>query len=301
MDAPTVAILAPGDMGHAVGRVLREHGARVVTALAGRSPRTAALAAAAGIADLGDDRALVEEADMLLSILRPDRAIALAERFAGPVRASGKKLLFVDCNAVAPETARRIGQIVAAAGGRFVDAGIIGAPPRADAQGPRFYASGAEAAEFARLSRHGLDVRVIGAEPGQASALKMCYAAMTKGVTAIQTQAFVAGRALGVEAALREEMKLSQAQMLRRAEAAVPDMPPKAYRWVGEMQEIAATFGATGQSPRLFEGVADLYRFVEETPLGRETPEARSRGQTLDDVVAVLAEALGRRPGASGS
>jgi 3-hydroxyisobutyrate dehydrogenase-like beta-hydroxyacid dehydrogenase len=296
MTPPTVAILAPGDMGHDVGRVLHEHGVRVVTALAGRSARTAALAAKAGIADLGDDRALVEASDMLLSILPPDRAVALAERIAAAVRATGKTLLYVDCNAVAPATARRIGEIVTAAGARFVDAGIIGAPPRPGAEHPRFYASGADAAAFARLAAHGLDIRVIGAEPGQASALKMCYAAMTKGVTAIQTQAFVAGRALGVEAALREEMLLSQAAMLKRAEAAVPGMPPKAYRWVGEMEEIAATFGATGQSPRLFEGVADLYRFVEATPLGRETPEERSRGQTLDDVVAVLAEALGRPP-----
>jgi len=119
---------------------------------------------------------------------------------------------------------------------------------------------------------------------------------MTKGVTAIQTQAFVASRALGVEGALRDEMRLSQAAMLKRAEAAVPGMPPKAYRWIGEMEEIAVTFGTAGLSPRLFEGVAELYRFVEKTPLGRETPEARSRGETLDDVVAILAEALdGRR------
>lgn len=299
MTPPTVAILAPGDMGHAVGRVLVEHGARVVTVLAGRSARTAGLAAKAGIADLADDRALVEAADIVLSILPPDRAVALAERVAAALRAAARKTVFVDCNAVAPATARHIARIVESAGAAFVDAGIIGPPPRTGAAATRFYASGAEAARFAALGAHGLDIRVIGAEPGQASALKMCYAAMTKGVTAIQTEAMVAGRALGVEAALFDELKLSQAAMLKRAETAVPEMPPKAYRWIGEMEEIAATFGAVGLTPRLFEGVAEIYRFVEATPLGRETPEKRSRGQTLDDVVAVLAAALaGRsRPG----
>jgi 3-hydroxyisobutyrate dehydrogenase-like beta-hydroxyacid dehydrogenase len=292
MTPPTVAILAPGDMGHAVGRVLVEHGARVVTALAGRSARTAALAAKAGIADLIDDRALLEAADIVLSILPPDRAVALAERIAAALETARRKPLFVDCNAVAPATARRIAAIIGAAGAPFVDAGIIGPPPRTGATATRFYASGAEAARLAALTAHGLDVRVIGAEPGQASALKMCYAAMTKGVTAIQTEAMVAGRALGVEAALFDELRLSQDAMLKRAEAAVPEMPPKAYRWVGEMAEIAATFGAVGLTPRLFEGVSELYRFVDSTPLGRETPENRSRGQTLDDVIALLAAAL---------
>jgi len=286
-------------MGHSVGRVLIDHGVRVVTALAGRSPRTAELAAKAGIADLGHDRALLEQSDVLLSILPPARAVELAERIAAALPAVGRPLLYVDCNAVAPATVRRVARIVTAAGARFVDAGIIGPPPRTGGTATRFYASGADAERFAALAAHGLDVRVIGAEVGQASALKMCYAAMTKGVTAIQTEAMVAGRALGVEAALFDELKLSQAAMLKRAEGAVPEMPPKAYRWIGEMEEIAATFGATGLTPRLFEGVADIYRFVEATPLGRETPERRTRGQTLDDAIAVLADALGQRPRSS--
>src|SRR5690606_22403715 len=124
-------------------------GVRVLTALAGRSPRSGALAAKAGMLDMGDDRALVEASDMLLSILPPDRAVGLAERIATAIGAVGKTLLYVDCNAVAPETARRIGGIVTAAGARFVDAGIIGAPPGPGIAGPRFYASGADAADFA--------------------------------------------------------------------------------------------------------------------------------------------------------
>ena len=138
----TIAIMAPGDMGHSVGAVLKAKGLRVVTCLAGRSERTRALAAEAGIEDLADDAALVRAADVLLSILVPAQAEALAARIAAAVRATGADLLYVDCNAIAPETARRVGAMVEAAGARFVDAGIIGPPPKPAAAGTRFYASG---------------------------------------------------------------------------------------------------------------------------------------------------------------
>lgn len=293
MPIRTVAVMSPGDMGHAVGRLLGEHGLRVVTCLRGRSPRTAALAAAAGIADLPDEAALVGEADLLLAILVPAQAVALAERIADAVRAAGRGLLYVDANAVAPQTARRIAAILGAAGARIVDAGIIGGPPLPGRPGPRFYASGAAAEEFARLGEYGLDVRVIGAEVGQASGLKMCYAALTKGLTALGVELLVAGRALGLEGPLRAELEASQPELLAWVGRQAPGMPPKSERWVGEMEEIAATFAALGLTPRLLEGAADLYRAVAATPPGRETPEGR-RPRGLDDLIAALAAALVR-------
>jgi L-threonate 2-dehydrogenase len=148
---PTIAIMSPGDMGHAVGGVLRDAGLRVISQLNGRSERTRGLAARAGIEAVADDAALVREADMLLSILVPAAATALAERIARAVRRSGGALLYADCNAIAPQTARHIAEIVEGAGARFVDAGIIGPPPKPGASSTRFYASGPEAATFARL------------------------------------------------------------------------------------------------------------------------------------------------------
>src|SRR4051812_36944985 len=224
MPLATVAIMAPGDMGHSVGAVLRAKGLRVVSCLEGRSERTRALAAEAGIEGLGDDAALVRAADALLSILVPAQAEALAQRIAAALRATGAGLLYVDCNAIAPETARRVGAIVEAAGARFVDARIIGPPPAPDAAGTRFYASGQAAREFAGLRDHGLDVRIVSERPGDASAVKMCYAALTKGTTAIMTELMVAAARLGVGETLHAELVLSQAAMLERMARSVPAM-----------------------------------------------------------------------------
>jgi 3-hydroxyisobutyrate dehydrogenase-like beta-hydroxyacid dehydrogenase len=292
MAVKTVAVLTPGDMGHSVGNVLRHNGLRVITCLQGRSPRTAQLAAAAGIEDVPDYDALVREADMILSILAPSAAYQLAERVATALRATHADLCFVECNAIAPQTTRRIGSLLQAAGARYVDAGIIGGPPKPGSRGTRFYASGEHEQEFAELGKFGLEIKLLGPGIGKASGIKMCYAALTKGLTALATELLVAAEAMGLGEALRAEHGEGQQDLLRHFERSLPGMPPKAYRWVGEMEEIAQTFEDLGMTPRMLLGAADIYRFVESTPLGAETPESRSRGQTLDDVIAELAAAL---------
>lgn len=261
----TVALISPGEMGSAVGQRLREGGLTVVTSLAGRSKRTQTLATAAGIEDAGSLAAAVGRADVLLSILPPGRALELAEavgRDPGP--------LYVDCNAVSPATVRAI---AAAVGDRFVDAGIIGGPGA-----PRFYASGPHAAELAALP---LEVRVLDGETGQASALKMCYAALTKGLAALLTESMVTAEAAGVSEALRAELSDSQPQFLVGAERGLPAMVPKAYRWIAEMEEIAATFEAVGLTPRMLLGAADVYRLVEEA-------RAAAGGVAIDTLDAVV-------------
>ncbi len=295
---PTVAILSPGDMGHAVGRVLLEHGLPVITCLQGRSPRTRSLAAQAGIAQVDSYEELVQQADLLLSILVPAQALTAARQVAEALRRTGADLLYVDCNAISPETVRRLGQEVEQAGARFVDASIIGPPPR-EPGATRFYASGPHAAQFAALQPFGLDVRVIGETVGHASALKMCYAALTKGLTALGTELLVAAQALGVWPALRQEFEASQPAMLQGMTRSLPGMPAKAYRWVGEMEEIAATFEQVGLTPRMLLGAADMYRFVEQTPLARLTPEDPQ--PTLEEMLQVLSahlsQVVGSTPG----
>lgn len=292
MDIRTVGVMSTGEMGHAVGNVLREGGLRVITCLRGRSSRTAALAARAGISDVPDYESLVRESDVLLSIVAPAQAVSLAERIATAVRATQTDLLFAECNAVAPQTVRRIGSMLTAARARFVDAGIIGPPPSPGSRATRFYVSGEHRVALTELNRHGLDVRPIGSDVGQASGLKMCYAALTKGLTALATELLVAGKTMGLEEPLRAELLLSQADLVAWLERQLPTMPPKATRWVGEMEQIAATFADRGLTPLMLEGAAVMYREIAQTLLGTETPEARRRGQTLDDVVAVLAERL---------
>jgi 3-hydroxyisobutyrate dehydrogenase-like beta-hydroxyacid dehydrogenase len=294
MAVRTVGILTPGDMGHSVGEVLRHGGLRVITCLQGRSPRTAALAAEAGIVDVPDYETLVREADMILSILAPSAATAIAERVAVATRATGANLCFVECNAIAPQTVRRIGETLTAAGARFVDAGIIGGPPKPGrSRGTRFYASGEQAGEFAELSQYGLEIRLLGDEIGKASGIKMCYAALTKGLTALGTELLMAAKAMGVEEALRIEQSDGLGPVRQHIERTLPGTPPKAYRYVGEMEEIAATFEGLGLTPHILLGAADFYRFMSETPLGQESPEvARKRDRTADEALAELAAAL---------
>ena len=204
---PTIGIVSPGDMGHALGAVLVQHGLRVLTTLQGRSPRTVALARQAGITDVGDDETLVREADMLLSVLVPAQAHAFAERIAEAICATDSTPLFADCNAIYRRTVRSIERLLREVGAEVVDVGIIGAPPRASRTETRLYASGPGAERLAVLGEYGLDVRVIGPQVGQASGLKMCYASLTKGLTALATQALTAGEALGLFETLTSELR----------------------------------------------------------------------------------------------
>ncbi len=285
-----VGLLSPGDMGHTVGGVLHKNGLRVLTCLEGRSERSRALAAEAGFEDTPSLNDLVQQADIFLSILVPSAAVELSTKVAAAIRETGADLLYADCNAIAPQTVREAGDVILAAGGRFADVGIIGPPPKKP--GTRFYASGPGATEFAGLSNFGLDIPVLGDEIGQASGLKMCYGAMTKGLQALATELLVAARAMGLEDTLRAEQRETIPEVFGWVEKSLPIMPPKAYRWVPEMEEIAACFADLGLTPGIFNGAADLYRFVADTPIGHESPETRDPHRDLDGVIAALTHAL---------
>lgn len=295
MTIETVAIFTPGDMGHAIGRVLTDNGVRVLTNLADRSPRTQELAAAAGIEDAGDDVAAVDGADVLLSILPPSSAMELANRLASALATAASKPVYVDLNAIAPSTSVEIGELIESVGVPYVDGGIIGAPPRrGGGVSPRLYISG-HAEDVARvmgLAELGLDMRAVHGGVGAASALKMAYAAITKGVTAIATQALSGAKAYGIDRELAAEMAASQRVMRERFERGLPSMAPKAYRWIGEMEEIARTFADIGLDPKLFLGAAETYRLVASTALGQETPENRTIGLTADEIAEIVASAL---------
>ncbi len=287
--AKTVGLLSPGEMGKVVGQVLIEHGMSVVTCLEGRSERTAVRAREVGIECVSTYGDLVADADILLSILVPAEAPSAASAVASEICPAQLDLLYVDCNAIAPTTTCRIGQIITAAGGRFADAGIIGPPPRAEGL-TRFYASGEHAADFAALGDYGLDVRVIGDEIGQASSLKMCYAASTKGRFAIFLELLAAVRKMGLYDALIAELGLSQPAVLADMERMLPGIPPKSGRWIGEMEEIATTFGDLGMTAEIFHGVADIYRFVSGAHRGGDPMSDENVG--LEGLVAGLSDRL---------
>ncbi len=293
----TIGVMMPADMGGAVAALLKQRGARVVTNLESRSPRTRGLAEQARAEDLGSDEALVAQCDIILSIIAPSGAIPLAERLAPAIKASGKPIAYADCNAIAPDTARAIGSIIEQAGGRFVDAGIIGPPPRKPDSRTIFYASGPAVEEMGKLRQFGLDVSMIGGRTGDASAVKMCYAAMTKGSAALMTQLIVTARRLGVIDTLMAEFEASQAAQLKRMRNMVPSAVPKAFRWVAEMEEIAKTFAAEGITPAGFQGAADIFQGVAETDLGRmKVEEWAEANLDFEEVINGLAKSLPKTP-----
>ena len=287
----TVGILSPGDMGHTVGNVLRQNGLRVITCLDGRSQRTRQLAEKAGIVDVPTYPQFVTEADLILSIMVPAQAMSAASIVAETLQQVDTTLTYTDCNAIAPQTVRQLGDLITSAGGTFVDASIIGPPPRTPGA-TRFYASGPDLSLFSELNNHGLDIRAIGAEIGLASAIKMCYASLTKGLTALCTELLTAASVLGVSEALTAEFQLSQSALFERMEKGLPSMPPKARRWIGEMEEISATFAHVGLTPNILTGAADMYRFVGDTHLADLPPEARDEFPTLAELIEILAANL---------
>ena len=291
----TVGIISPGDMGSAIGQKLAQHGVRVVVALDARSERTKALAAAAGLEDVGSVERMVTEASHILSVMVPSEAVGAAERVARALQSTGASPIYADLNAISPGTTKRVGEIVEEAGARFVDGGIIGGPPRGSVN-PRIYASGPNAPELAVLAEHGLIVPVIGDSIGQASGLKMCYAAMTKGFQALGTELMVTAQLLGLDEELRKEMTDSQPALRQWLSKSALGMPPKAHRWIGEMEEIAATFEQVGLTPRILLGAADMYRWIATTEPGHETPENRDKNRDLDGLMAALAASLEPTP-----
>jgi L-threonate 2-dehydrogenase len=259
---PVVAVIAPGMMGAGIGKRLADNGLKVLTSLKGRSQETASRAKQCGIVDASDNE--IAAADFILSILPPGDALALAERFAPALEASNVKPVYVDCNAINPKTVERVAAAIAPTGCPFVDAGIIGSPPKPGDAGPRLYASGPAAQRFAMLRDYGLDIRVLGGPLSNASALKMSYAGITKGTQAIGAAMMLAATRAGTADDLLKELQSSQKEMFAWFKRGLTLMPPKAYRWIAEMHEIAGFVGEDPSASELYEGAAHFYEHIAE-------------------------------------
>jgi L-threonate 2-dehydrogenase len=253
---PVVAVIAPGMMGSAVGARLVENGIEVRTLLAGRSEATLARARAAGMVDASDEQ--IVASDIILSILPPGDALGLAERLAPALRAATKKPIYVDCNALDPATVVRISRVVQETGATFVDGGIIGGPPR-PGYSPKIYLSGEAAPRVAELTKYGLQMPIQPGPIGAASAMKMSYAGITKGFTALGAAMMLAASRAGTAEDLRAELSASQPALFGWLTRQVPGMYSKAYRWVAEMEEIAQFVGEDPAARNFYEGAARLY------------------------------------------
>ena len=205
----------------------------------------------------------------MLSILVPSEAEVAAKEVCNALEATDTHILYADCNAVSPVTAKRLDRMLRSFNSKFLDASIIGPPPSQPGT-TRFYVSGESAESFSILSRYGLKVRIVGPHIGQASSLKMAYAAMSKGSAVLAIALLLAARRMGLCDALVEEFKISLGERYDWMESSMPSIPPKAGRWVGEMEEISRTFQDLNLTGLFHFGAADVYHLVAESALAWE-------------------------------
>ena len=295
MALETIAVMSPGDMGEGVGASIRGQGKDVVTVLAGRGAETRMRAERGGFRDLPDLDAMVREADLILSIMPPERAEGFAKDVAAAMKRTGSAPPFADMNAISPMTAKRIATVMADAGADFIDGGIIGWAPLKSKSITHLYVSGPRAALLDELDGNGKEIRQLGDEIGRASAVKMVYASISKGTDSLLTAAYIAAEALGIREEMEREWSESQPDAFARMGRRVPALPADSGRWIGEMEEISATFAAAGVTPNFHKGAADIYRLLNSTPFAAETRETMDKSRTMQDSVKVYVEHLAAR------
>lgn len=258
--APIIGLIAQGAMGAGIGRRLVGNGLQVRTVLDGRSAASSERAAKAGMsAARWEDMAQV---DIFLSIVPPAEAPPLAARLAPIFKASAKKPVYADLNAVSPETAKQIAATIEAAGCVFADGGILGQPPGASDKGPSIFVSGEGAAKIGELRRFGLDIRVMDAPVGAASSVKMCFAGINKGFTAMAAMMILAATRDGAAEHLRGEIFAIVPGLSETLDLNLPRMYDKAYRFAPEMEEIAEYAAADPAAAQVYRAFAKFYERI---------------------------------------
>jgi len=285
MTPATIGMLHPGSMGAGIASLLHGVGHEVLWVPEGRSPETAARAEAAGLVGATDLADLVERSSVVFSVCPPDAAADLAAQVSDTGSLTGRT--FVDANAISPASARRIAAVVEAAGGTYVDGGIVGNPPAQNGD-TRLYLSGSRSARvvdlFGNPDRPEFTAIALGPEPAAASALKMTYGAWTKGTSALLLAIRAVARQEGIEELLLGEWQLSQPALEDLSDWSAGLAMTKGWRWAGEMEEVAATFADAGLPDGFHQAAAQVYR---------RTPRRSPTGDNHIDVDQVLSDLLG--------
>jgi 3-hydroxyisobutyrate dehydrogenase-like beta-hydroxyacid dehydrogenase len=290
MTGPTIAIVAPGDMGAGIGAALHAAGRDVITTLEGRSDATRARAERARLRDAGSLDDVVAAADLFVSILPPASALALARDVAAAIARTGKRPVYLDGNAVSPATVAGVADIVTEAGGAFIDGGIVGLAPGKSAQPTRFYVSGDDLAPAQALTVDGIVVKEVSGGVGRASALKMLYAGINKARFSLFALVATAAERLDLLDELGEEMTFSQADTWAYMERMIPRLPADSERWAPELEEIGRTMDAAGVSGDMHRGAAWILRLMATTPFAAETRETIDSSRSMEDTLRVFVE-----------
>jgi len=277
MSNPKVGILHPGNMGISIAASAKNSGCQVYWASEGRSAQTRERAEKHDLRDAGTLSALCETCSILVSVCPPHAA----EDVADQAMSCGFTGLYVDANAISPQRAARIGDKMMAAGVAFVDGGIVGGPAW-EPGNTWLYLAGKQASTVAGCFSAGpLETDVIGEEIGKASALKVCYAAWTKGSTALLSAILAAADALDVWEELRVQWDRDWPDFSERAVNRARRVTAKAWRFAGEMDEISSTFEAVGVPGEFHAGAALLYRRISHL---KDAPEMPSLEEVLDSL-----------------
>ena len=296
----TIGIVSAGAMGSAVGAAYAAGGARAVTSVQGRSERTRAFAAAAGLELLAGLDEVVRVSDIVLSIVPPERARAVAGDIAAAARHADADPLVADLNAVAPATVHAMQALYGGSGLDLVDGSISGGPPHPGGS-TRLYLSGVRAGELAALASPGLEPRVVGGAVGLASAVKMSTGSVYKGTVGLLAHALLAAHANGVLPFVLDDLRASLPELVDGAAGSIGRATTKAGRYVGEMNEIAATQAGAGLPRELFDGFAAVYAALAETPFAAQSPETVPADLGLEELLDALSGAGGGRDAVEGS
>ena len=277
-----VGVLHPGQMGVSVAASARNSGCLVYWAGEGRSRRTRERAESHGLIETPTLAKLCESCSVIISVCPPHAAEEVGNR----VLACSFKGLYIDANAISPQRVMRIGEAMTQGGVAFVDGGIIGGPAW-EVGTTCLYLSGKEAAKAAACFSCGpLETQVIGDKEGKASALKMCYAAYTKGTTALLTGILGAAEGLEVRAELESQWSRDGSDFVAEVQQRVRSSTLKAWRFAGEMDEISQTFIEAGLPGGFHGAAADVYRRIAHFKGLDDLPP-------LEDVLAAVRESGG--------
>jgi 3-hydroxyisobutyrate dehydrogenase-like beta-hydroxyacid dehydrogenase len=264
-----ITILHPGNMGISIAASAKNSGHTVYWVSDGRSSETRERAEAHGLIELDSLEEAAAVSSVIISVCPPHAAEAVAEQVA----MVGFKELFVDANAVSPERARRINHIMTAVNARYVDGGIIGGPAW-EPNRTWLYLSGQDAKRAAACFTSGpLEVEIIGQDPDKASALKMCFAAFTKGTTALMCGVLATAENLSVREDLERQWSRNDSDFATQTAERVRRVTAKAWRFAGEMEEIAATFESAGLPGGFHLAAANIYERIAHFKGTEETPE----------------------------
>ena len=241
---------------------------------------------------MGTLDAVISEADIVLCIMPPEFSPATADAVIGAMARTGHTPPYADCNPLAPETAKQIESVITGAGAKFIDAGIVGSPPGKTPKPTRFFCSGPDAELMDVFDGKGIAIKQCGPDTGRGSAVKMCYAGITKGTSALHAAVLIAAEGLGVADELYEELAYSQEGQLARMERMTPALPAVSARYIGEMREISKAMGSVGVTTGFHDGATELYQLMEKTPFASEIRETVDKDRTLRQTIEVCAEYL---------